>query len=428
MREDIKNTRQQFRSSIRRGTGEAYLIVNEYPAVDFSNEIIKVSIKDYSYDGQCEGSRADYLFGLVLLSKKQAKIKAAIFGALATEHKHTWTLVQLFGLAKLFAQGGDMRAKKLIYDVFLACPIPSADWAGAHQILELDGMDGLKFVAEKFGRALEQSEDDWHDGWRIKSFQDENPAINVWHELEQEAISNRFIKIYLDNVKQTEENNTIHKPEIEIYNDAVEEVLLIKRVRSAATKKWSRPDLELIARRFLLEKNQAKRERLLSVFSYNKFPFDSEFILRIAQQKTKQVKKTIQLAIEALEFFESDAIREFALEKIVTDKHPENFVGLLIANYKAGDAEMLTNLAERTSDEYALERLILQYKRIYWENEIPECRYPLEALYNKHTCGLCREDIVAILMDNNVLSEKIKAEIKFDCNSETRELIAVDDK
>jgi hypothetical protein len=51
-----------------------------------------------------------------------------------------------------------------------------------------------------------------------------------------------------------------------------------------------------------------------------------------------------------------------------------------------------------------------------------ECKEPLEIIYDKMNCGLHRTDLVKILIENDVLSEKIRNEIQFDCNGETRRL------
>ena len=66
--------KRMFRSSIRRGTGEAYLLINKYPGINFSNEIIKACAKNFAYDGQCESSRAPYLFNLFFFQIKKRSV------------------------------------------------------------------------------------------------------------------------------------------------------------------------------------------------------------------------------------------------------------------------------------------------------------------------------------------------------------------
>lgn len=62
------NLKQKFRNAIKRGTGETHLLIKENPTADFSKEIIKVALFDFSYDQQCEPSRDFYIAELIELS------------------------------------------------------------------------------------------------------------------------------------------------------------------------------------------------------------------------------------------------------------------------------------------------------------------------------------------------------------------------
>src|SRR5688500_4672816 len=101
---NITNIKRHFFDSLKRGTGEAYLIAKENPIIDFSSYIIKGALKNYAYDGQSEPSRAQYIFDLLLLSNKKEKIRRTILQAIASEQDDTWSLTHLFDLAKLYAQ------------------------------------------------------------------------------------------------------------------------------------------------------------------------------------------------------------------------------------------------------------------------------------------------------------------------------------
>jgi hypothetical protein len=55
---DLKH---RFFDSLKRGTGEAYILLKENPDINFSNLIIKGAARNYAYDPQSERSRADYI-------------------------------------------------------------------------------------------------------------------------------------------------------------------------------------------------------------------------------------------------------------------------------------------------------------------------------------------------------------------------------
>ena len=168
---DTTNFKRQFFNSLKRGTGEAYLIAKENPNIDFSSYIIKGALRNYAYDGQSEDSRAQYIFDLISLSNKKEKIRKSVLNGLATEQNDTWSLTHLFDLAKIYAEQGDNEARQAIYDRFLNHPINSSDWVGAFEILSLDGLQGLFYIAEKFGKMIDQNPDDWQDSHIINHYQ-----------------------------------------------------------------------------------------------------------------------------------------------------------------------------------------------------------------------------------------------------------------
>ena len=114
--------KQKFKSAVKRGTGEANLLMMEHPEADFSKEIIIASLRNLSYDNKCD-MRADYVFGLIELSRRKDEIRKAILQALATEANDGWALDQLFELTGRFAKQGDKEAREAIYKRFYVNPI-----------------------------------------------------------------------------------------------------------------------------------------------------------------------------------------------------------------------------------------------------------------------------------------------------------------
>lgn len=421
---DTTNIKRLFLNSLKRGTGEAYLIAKNNPEIDFSNEIIKGTLNIYAYDGQCEGNRAEYIFDIISISQQKDKIRKAVLKGLATEQNETWNLTHLFALAKLYAQQNDTEAKQAIYDRFLNNPIESSDWVGYSEILELDGLSGLLYVAEKFGKYIEHNPDDWQDDSIIKHFQEENQDLEVIEELEKSAKSNKFIRIYLDNIKRTQENQVRHKTEPEKYRDIVDEVLNSKPSISFFKKrKLTLEEVNQIAERLVIETNKSNIEKLLDIFDVHKFPYDSDLILDFAKQKRTFKNKIVDNAINALKHLKSESIRKFALDKILSSKNPIDYLEILISNYQDGDFKLLSDIASKTKNEHKIERLAGIYSDIYKANKTSECKEPLEILYGKMNCAIHRNGLIEALIENKVLSDNIKAEIKHDSYLETRQLI-----
>ena len=216
--------KRKFYDSLKRGTGEAFLLSKNNPTIDFSSYIIKGALKNFAYDGQSEGSRAQYIFDLISISQKQTKIREAIINGLANEQEDTWSLTHLFDLSKIYALKGDSEFKKAIYNRFLNNPIEGSDWVGYEEILELDGLKGLFYIAEKFGKLIEKDLEVWQDDSIIRHFQEDNPKIKVIIELEKVAETNKYIRFYLDNIERTKNNWEKHKSQLLNFNDIIDEV------------------------------------------------------------------------------------------------------------------------------------------------------------------------------------------------------------
>jgi hypothetical protein len=103
-------------------------------------------------------------------------------------------------------------------------------------------------------------------------------------------------------------------------------------------------------------------------------------------------------------------------------KSPEVFIEILRSNYKEGDSKLLTEIANKFKSEDIIENLASSYSHVFSVNNTSECKEPLEAIYSKMNCGIHRNTIIEILMNNNVLSDKMAEEIKYDSYLKTREL------
>jgi hypothetical protein len=104
-------------------------------------------------------------------------------------------------------------------------------------------------------------------------------------------------------------------------------------------------------------------------------------------------------------------------------KIPSDYLDLLVSNYKKGDFKLLTEIVGRCKNEHDIHTIVYGYINIYKANKTKECKEPLEAIYDKLTCGIHRADIIKILIENKVLSTRLKNEIKFDSYEEIRKLI-----
>lgn len=424
------NKKQQFFDSLKRGTGQAYLIIQDNPGVDFSDIIIKGSIINYAYDRQCEGSRAKYIYGLFKKSKQKEKIVNAVLSKLQSGKKDYWNLNQMCDLAVLFFRAGYNEAKTALYNRFEKNMLEGYEFCGEEQIMEIDGINGVLKVAEMVGKKILE-ENSWEDSYFIDRFQKRHKGLPVYTALEEAAKKNKFIKAYLESILENKWSISKRRKVTKFSYELVKEKMESDKFRFISDERandLSTGDVEKLATEFLKEKNKHKQELYLRFFAKRKFPFDYHPILKIASGKNPAKTRLIEFSVEVLKYFTGRDIRELALKKIKAEKNPYKYLGLLVSNYKKGDYKLLKEIANRSDNYDFIHSIGFGYFDIYESSKTKECKEPLEAIYKKMNCGLCRKNVIRILIDNNVLPGTIRQEIKYDSNDEVRKLYKLHEK
>ncbi|NVO03987.1 MAG: hypothetical protein HXX09_14925 [Bacteroidetes bacterium] len=417
--------KRQFFDSLKRGTGEAFLILKANPTIDFSDLIIKGAVTNYSYDNQSEGSRANYIYRFIQRSKQKDKIVEAVLTKLQSEKNDYWGLDQMCDLAVKFYKAGHLGAKTALYSRFEKNSLKEYEFCGQDQLIVIDGINGILKVAEIVGKTLFENPDDYEESWRIDYFQKRHKSIDIYAELKKASTKNKYIKAYYDSILKNKwilpRRRKIKRFTYELIKESIEN----KRYGFLSSKRnneLTENEVEKIANEFLTEKDNIKKERYLRFFSSRKFPFDYKPIFQIASGKNPKKTRLVEYAIESLKHFKADKIREFAIEKIKNKKNPSDYLCLLVSNYKKGDYKLLTEVINRSNDYEFIHSIVFGLIEIYQANPTKECQEPLELIYNKMNCGLHRIEIVEILNETNVLSDKIFEELEFDSDDEIRKI------
>jgi hypothetical protein len=424
MSDQEANIKQQFFNSLKRGTGEAYLILQANPNIDFSDFIIKGATVNFAYDPQCEGTRAKYIFKLFKKAKQKDKIVNVVLSKLQSEKTDYWSLDQMCDLAILFFKAGHTQAKSALYNRFEKASDDGYELCGQDQLMEIDGINGVLKVAEVVGKKiLEQN--DWEDSWHVDNFQKKNKSLSVYKELQKAGKRNKFIAAYYKSILDNKWNLPKRRKITRFSYDLVKERIETNKFRAISTNRandLSTEEVEKLASELLMEKNKQKRELYLRFFTKRKFPFDYHSILKIANGKNPPKTRLVEFSVEALKFFSGKDIRQLAMDKLNNQKNPFAYLNLLVSNYKKGDNKLLRQIANRSDNQDFIHSVGFGFCDIYEANKTKECKGPLEILYSKMNCGLCRKNIVNILLDNDVLSDKILQEIQFDSNKELQQL------
>jgi hypothetical protein len=99
------------------------------------------------------------------------------------------------------------------------------------------------------------------------------------------------------------------------------------------------------------------------------------------------------------------------------------YLELLIGNYREEDRGLIMEVLRRTEDADQFHGAGLSVIHIYEDHPDRDGTEPLQAVYNKGTCGLCRLNAVEILLKNDALPTYIHEEGLYDCNENIRKLM-----
>lgn len=416
---------RKFRTSIRCGTGRAYILQHEHPEIDFTNEIFKASIKNYAYDGQSEGDRTYYLLQFIRnLNSKQANLlKNKLVKRLFQEKDDTWNLQQIFNICGFFAVN-DIKVKKAIYKRFKQTPIKDSDWLGMTIILKLDGIKGMLNIAEHLGKRLIDKKDEHQDDWIVQSFNDENPETKIRQVLKKEAESNPYIKAYLKEIESTRKrwdklSSNRKKWDLERIIDHI----LDDNKRGpifTVINKLNKREIKQIGKLLNSNVNNITVEKLLYIFTIVEYPFNHNnlklYLRKIYPSRIRAY------ALDALSNFTDEDIKTIAVNKLKTTNKPSVFLDVLKTNYNKGDSKLITQVIDRFNDEHIIENIAISLCDVYEKNPTKDCKKPLMKLYSKMNCAIHRNSILEILSKNEVLPKSILKEMEFDSDENIRKL------
>jgi hypothetical protein len=243
------------------------------------------------------------------------------------------------------------------------------------------------------------------------------------------SVTNKNVKVYYDYLIENRKAIKIkrkNKPKkftYELFKEYVEEENYFFLTEKQA-KKLSIEVVKKIADEFIKITDETKQKTYLLFFSFIKFPYGYKLLFSIAMKNMHDKSIMFYYALETLKYFNSKEIRQLAINGISfeVDEDDYHYLKLLVNNYKKGDYKLLAKVANRSDDFHYIHSIADKFLEIYKANPLKECKAPLEAIYYKINCGICRSEIIKILIENNVLSNEIFAELEFDSYYRVRKL------
>lgn len=419
---EIITIKEKFSYAIKRGSGEAHLIMKKYPTTDFSSEILRSVINTYAFDAQSEGTREKYYYDLIQLSNNKETLIEKIVNLLKKKRRDTWAIEQLFNLCALFARDGNAIAGTAVYEQYLKKKVGDTPWVGEDAIVCMDKYKGVSYLAEYYGKRAEE-DPEVYVSTGFLYYYDEKQRSKIIDKLKKDSAKNFYIKRFLKEYYKELRRNISYNPKLD-YKGIKSKILSDKPlfITPKYRRKISRSLISKIAIDFMNEPDINIKKKYLRFFGIIKFPFSYKYILNDVKTIETNANLQIEFAVDALKFFRNSEIREFAISKLITSKFSKYYLDLLVNNYQEGDADVVYDIVKKQDTPDKVHSIVWSIVEIYYKNRTKECKKNLEFLYNHLACGAHRYDVVKIMKMNNVLSERIRREIKYDSYLTTRKL------
>ncbi len=418
-----------FLGVLRQGRGRAMLMLREHGAAACREGLLHASLHDLRYDGQCEGSRVDYVFELLEAAGDTAAYRDAVLqGADGDPEKRD--AEHLMGLCRRFAQTGDSEARDALYRHFHRLA-DEGTLEYADDIVLLDGLAGLLVAADRLRVLPDAAEEIWQLGWWIDHLGERVGKEQAWAQVEAAAEEHEWLRPMLVAVREeearcAERRGAYSRVQMPPYDEL--------RRRILAGDKWCYPmrmghwgrrasedDLSRAAADLLLPMEPKQRDAYVGIFTMRAFPGDPAPLIELARHPDRD---TWWWATRALGNVAHPAVREFAMELDCDPERCPEAVLLLKHNLREGDDAYIEGLLRRDIGQWEVHRAGGWLRDVAEANPDADLSAPLATLMEVGPCSNCRLWSAELLQARGTLPAWFLEEAPYDANPRVREMVA----
>ncbi len=426
--------KETFRLALSKGLGRALQATQAEGCLIDEDAALDASLHNRSYDPQLEGSRALWMVEILTAANAVERFRAPILEALS-QASDTWDLDQLCGFAEVFARSGVEEARKALYDILDRKPDSTAPWLAEDQIVRLDGLDGLLYLAEWRGAAIRRGEDDWDFASPVYVADEICGSDVVEAALVNGAAHSPDIRAYYARVQEERRQTE------EIFSDrhggsreqqqaiAVEQVL--KSIENEppdykgyALIQWGRyasdASLRPVAAAMFSEQEPRKLARYLRVFSRRPLPDFDDRLIDLSDHSDRDVRFG---AFHALANNKNAAVRDLAVRRLKAGQGDGDTISLLKHNYEPGDHRLIETLLIPSDNADEMHDLCWGLEEVFHENRTADCVNSMLFAYDHTPCSNCRYRALRLLEVDKAPPEIVE-ECRFDANPDIREKVA----
>jgi hypothetical protein len=436
--------RDTFQAALERGLGRALLFLRANPNAPVSDIVLECCLRNTTYDPQCEGSRADYLYEILEATGQAEVLGKQIMTALAEDNVEDWDQQQVMDITQEFAERKkDPWAREILYKLYEQHD-PVDDFPGEDRYIRLDGELGLKFIAQQNGRWLREERITWESFWFHVSIIDsaeKEMHLPLWSALQQFAQEDSDMERYLEALQRNrqKEESLIKRENFDAFTfDEIQAFINAgSRAKTGGRRgpywysKWGHDASDEEFQRaadFLsaefnnlsAEEDTTKLQWYLGIFKRRAFPGQLSSLWELAHSSNETLAIA---ACRALHQPDNPDVRALAFELLRREAPLVRALELLVDNIQPGDEALLQEIlsAQIDNDDY-YHWAASDVLDILRDNRLPEEQKLLFGIYENGRCSICRKYCIKQLMRLDAAPDWLLNEGKYDSDPDIREL------
>lgn len=439
-------TKKDFKKYMKQGLGRCVLTLKSSDNIEKYKDIVLWGcLHNLSYDTQCEGTRASYVYELTTYFNDEDYFLVPCIEAFEkNSRKPGWIFAHFAQLLCKFAENGNERAINALkqkYDYLLSVLINKRrfniydveredfEWIciTLHSIL---GMEILLKLVTDMGMLFEKnrhytgSDFDWFCS-TIDECIGEKKLRNL---LKRESKKSEYIATFYQNYLNVKEeiNNIVHRKPMEVPSaeDIINELNTNGKLNASSRVRFFRhsddSEWRKLAKEIIKEPNLDKKTEMLQFFALGDkaFPLSHEIIIEYSMSKHERLS---EVALDVLTNCQSEYVKEYALQLLTENKYKSQAIEMLLWNYTSAYKELLLSELNNIKVDYYNESCWHSIGLKILDASKKNIRLPKEFLlyvYNVTLCSCCREYIVRELARHRWLTPDIIEECRYDSNSD----------
>ena len=442
--------KKDFKHYMQQGIGRCVLHLQSSQDIEKYKDIVLWGcLHNLSYDTQCEGTRASYLYELTTFFHDEAYFLIPVITAFEKLPRNAdWLFSHYCELLRRFAENGNETAQNALqkkYNQLLSTLLNKRRWNGydherdnferiCQTLSSLGGIDTLLKIADDMGYLFRNNPhyQENHFDWFCSSMDHGIGKKRLNAILSKESKKSENIDCFYQNYLNALESfqNIVRKSTEALDVDTIkEEAQSTGSLSSSSRVRFSRHSdqeerIKLI-KEALAETDLNIKAELLSVFAFRdeNFPLAHETIIAYSKSSHERLR---EVAFDILTNCQSQIVTEYALSLLSHQEYKSYAIKMLLCNYTPKIKHLLlTELSEikidyeDTSDWHSIGGKILN---VCDQN----IRLPKEFfiyIYNTTLCSCCREYAIRALMKKRWLTREIIEECRYDSNDKISEYV-----